>query len=360
MNKKEINEKLIEFSKQINIITLATPINDSAEKRKFLSAYRKGEVYNPQYKYNEIKVDLSKLYKKVKELKTDDVILLKAQKNLLKKIKFAKKIGTENFSDTSLYRKPKKSMVRKAKKLISKEKSKKQERPFSAKATKEELTACFKKYEINDWGIRISNNSVARASTDENNSTLIIKRRKYSFDEIKRLEVHEIETHVLRAINGCKQKYSLLGLIGVPNYLKTEEGLATIMEEDNNVLSEQTLRFYCARIIAVDMALKKSFYDIFKVLYERYNLSRNNAYIITKRAKRGLTDTSLPGGLIRDHIYFEGREELKKFIKKGGNIRLLFAGKIGIKDLSLVEEGIIKKPEILPFSLRENVITKSS
>jgi uncharacterized protein (TIGR02421 family) len=360
MNKQEINDKLIELSKQVNIISFVAPINDSAEKRKFFSAYKNKEIYNPQYRYNPIPLDLIQFRKQIREIKTDDVVFQKIQKDLLKKIKFIEKIGTEDFNDTSLYGKPKKSLVKKAKKLISRKKSKKHERPFTSKGAKEELKACFKRYEITDWNVSISNSLVSKAEANHNKKTLTIKRRNYSLDEIKRLEVHEIETHILRSINGLNQRYNFLGMIGMPGYLKTEEGLATIMEEDNNVLSEQTLRFYCARIIAVDMAMKKSFYDIFKKMHEQYNLSRNNAYVIAKRAKRGLSDTSLPGGLIRDHIYFEGREELKRFIKKGGDIRLLFAGKIGLKDLHLVEEGNIKYPIILPNSLRENVITKSS
>jgi len=355
-----INNKLMELSKDINVISFVTPINDSAEKRKFFSAYRKGEIYNPQYKYNSHNLDLDKLYKKAEKLKTEDIILKRVQKNLLKQIKFIKKIGTEDFNDITLYRKPKKSMIRKAKETITKKKSKKIERPFSAKGAKEELKACLHKYDIADWDIRISNNLVAKAFVDQNNNLLKIKRKRYSLDEIKRFEVHEIETHILRAINGFKQEYTLLGSLGLPGYLPSEEGLAIVMEEMNNVLSEQTLRFYCARTIAVDLAMRNSFYKLFKIMYKKYNFSKNNAYIITKRAKRGLCDTSLPGGLIRDHIYFQGREEVKKFIKKGGDIRLLYAGKIGIKDLHLIEEGIIKKPETLPYILRENEITKSS
>ncbi len=360
MNIKEINNKLIKFSSNINPVTLVTPINASAEKRKFLSAYNKGEICNPQFKYNNLNIDFDALYQKVESLKTKDMVLSKVRDNLLKHVKFSRKIGTDEFHDTSLYGKPKKSMVEKAKKIISRKKAKKVERPFSAKSAKEELLSFLNKYEIDDWSILISNSLVAKADTNESKKLLRIKRRKYSLDEIKKLEVHEIETHILRAINGSQQKYSLLGSLGMPGYLPTEEGLATIMEEMNNVLSEQTLRFYCARIIAVDMALKKPFYDIFKVMHERYNFSKNNAYLITKRAKRGLTDTSLPGGFIKDHLYFEGRENLKKFIKKGGEIKLLFAGKIGLKDLPLVEQGIIAKPKLLPIILRENGTKKSS
>ncbi len=357
---KAINNKLIELSKDINVISLVTPINDSAEKRNFFSAYRNGEIYNPQYKYNAHNLDLDKLYKKAEKIKTDDIILKRVQKNLLKQIKFVKKIGTEDFNDISLYRKPRKPMVEKAKETIIKEKSKKIERPFSAKGAKEELKACLHKYDIDNWDIRISNSLVAKAFVDQNNNLLRIKRKRYSLDEIKRFEVHEIETHIIRALNGSKQKYTLLGSLGLPGYLPTEEGLAIVMEEMNNVLSEQTLRFYCARTIAVDLAMRKSFYKIFKIMHEKYNLSRNNAYIITKRAKRGLCDTSLPGGLIRDHIYFQGREEVKKFVKKGEDVSLLYAGMIGIKDLHLIEEGIIKKPKILPFILKEDDTTKSS
>ncbi len=64
---------------------------------------------------------------------------------------------------------------------------------------------------------------------------------------------------------------------------------------------------------------------------------------MTVRVKRGLKDTSAPGGFIKDHVYLEGKRALEGFIAKGGNITPLYAGKIG-----LVEEGIILPPAYLP------------
>ncbi len=220
MTIKEINNKLINISRCLGDPNI-NPINSHAEKRKFISAYNKGDIYNPQFKYCSRSINFQELIKKAESIKTKHPILLPVRDHIIKKIKFTSKIGTNGFFFTGLYGKPKKRMVDKAKKTILRKKSKKHERPFSAKGAKEELKACFKKYDLNDWDVYVSNNLVAKADTSENNKILRIKRRNYSLDEIKRLEVHEIETHILRSVNGLKQKISLLGVIGTPNYLPT-------------------------------------------------------------------------------------------------------------------------------------------
>ena len=167
MNLKEINDQLIEISAYLDEASV-NPTNSHAEKRKFISAYNKGEIYNPQFKYNAHNINFNDILKKVEAIKTDHVILSKVRDNMLKKIRFASKVGTNDFCYTILYGRPKKRMVEKAKKMISTKKSKKQERPFSAVAAKEELKACFKKYDISNWDVSVSNSLVAKADTDEN------------------------------------------------------------------------------------------------------------------------------------------------------------------------------------------------
>ena len=62
-----------------------------------------------------------------------------------------------------------------------------------------------------------------------------------------------------------------------------------------------------------------------KEIKEKYNLGTNNAYVITKRVKRGLKDTALPGGYIKDHLYFQGREKVINYLNEGNKLKpLLF------------------------------------
>jgi hypothetical protein len=254
-----------------------------------------------------------------------------------------------------LYGRPNETCVRKAQNLISKKKSNKQTRNVSPKETKKIFQEFIKEYNIKDWEIHINKKSVANASVNPGEKQIIIKSRNFSFKEINTLICHEIETHVFRSANGYLQKYEILGSIGTPDYLKTEEGIATVMEELNGNFNPTRFRFFCAREIASFLAQTKSFHEIFKILHQQYNLSLNNSYLITKRVKRGLDDTSRPGGFIKDHVYFEGREMIMNYIKNGRPLNVLFAGKFGIRDLPLLKKEL-KKPVYLPRVLQNPLL----
>jgi hypothetical protein len=58
------------------------------------------------------------------------------------------------------------------------------------------------------------------------------------------------------------------------------------------------------------------------------------------------------GGFVKDHVYLEGYLMVKKFLSEGGDVRKLYVGKVGLDDLSLVDDlllnGVIREPAILP------------
>ncbi|MDY6769446.1 MAG: hypothetical protein SVU88_00570, partial [Candidatus Nanohaloarchaea archaeon] len=58
------------------------------------------------------------------------------------------------------------------------------------------------------------------------------------------------------------------------------------------------------------------------------------AFIRAYRVKRGLQDTSRPGGFIKDHIYFQGYRRLEQ---EPGLAADLYAGKLGFDDVGLVD-----------------------
>ena len=63
------------------------------------------------------------------------------------------------------------------------------------------------------------------------------------------------------------------------------------------------------------------------------------AYIITRRVKRGLVDTSLPGSLTKDYVYFAGKYLVEDYLKSGGTLDdLLQYGKIGVGDVEIVKK----------------------
>jgi len=176
----------------------------------------------------------------------------------------------------------------------------------------------------------------------------IKKDAKFSPLIIKRLIAHEVGTHMVRAENGCQQPYTIFKR-GFPGYMGTEEGLAVVNEELCGVLNNQTLKVYAGRVIAVYMALTCGFREIYNHLSKNFN--KETAWKITLRAKRGLADTSKPGGLTKDYLYLDGYYKVKKYIENGNDINKLYIGKIGIEHIAMVSAiENIQKPEHLPIT----------
>ena len=178
------------------------------------------------------------------------------------------------------------------------------------------------------------------------------KKERFSEKYVRRLIVHEIGTHAVRAENGRLQPL-LVFLHGLPGYLETEEGLAAYSEYLTGVLDNSTLRNYAGRVAAIHHALSHDFLSTYKHMKKFFR--DKIAWKLTLRAKRGLKDTSLPGAYTKDVIYLRGFLAVKKYIQKGGDITKLYVGKIGLKDVPLLTKipGIVK-PKFLPFTLFVN------
>lgn len=339
---KTIEEEISEVISLIWTGIALTPINDATEQKKFLDEYSAKRVYNPQFEYKKKEKSIAKAETLLYMIKSKNSS--KIHDNLLNKLslllEFSQKINTSE-KLVFPYGVPDKEMVSLAKIMIPKEKALKQDRTVFAKDAKKIFIEKLKEYNIYDWKIVIKKNLTAKADINSSKKTISLKHRKYSYSEINNLLSHEIDVHVLRAHNGYKNKNSLYST-GTANYLKTEEGLAIMMEQLSGNYNSQRFKFFAARMIAANMAITKSFYEIFDTLVKKYSLSKHNSYIITKRVKRGLTDTSKPGGFIKDHVYFEGFYMIRKFMQSGGDIRPLFVGKISLDEIKNV-----KKDEIL-------------
>ena len=104
-------------------------------------------------------------------------------------------------------------------------------------------------------------------------------------------------------------------------------------------------------VFAIDYAMKHSFLEVFQALID-FGFSLKDAWNMCVKVKRGLADTSEPGAFTKDAIYFSGYEKIRKFIKKGGDERELYMGKITIDDIEIVQQiSQIQPPKILPSFL---------
>ncbi len=70
--------------------------------------------------------------------------------------------------------------------------------------------------------------------------------------------------------------------------------------------------------------------------------------------KRGLSHTAEAGAFTKGVVYFRGQRAIEQFLLGGGNMRLLYVGKIAVEDLPLLDAmEDLKEPLILPQFLRE-------
>jgi uncharacterized protein (TIGR02421 family) len=340
----ELEKEYWNFQKELDLFEYIIPLNLTEEKDKFISNLKRGSIYNPIFQYKKISYDrndallrLKKYEKKFRKYSNPiSPFYLELIREDIEWINNFCERDTHRFCDwlSKLYGKPEDSFYTQAlDKIKSLRLENHNETQISAIKMKERIINKLKEKNINGWNIRVKDSS-SRISVATITKTITIKENAYfSFSEIDRLMVHEIGTHVLRYENGRKQKYILFKK-GFPNYLKTEEGLAILSEEKNNVLSQKDLVKYCARLIASYLCFNSDFCDLFKVVNNYLNI--DDSFDIVARVKRGLINTEQFGGFTKDQIYFRGYLEVKYLPLD--KMRKLFLGKIGIEHLDIIDQ----------------------
>jgi len=333
------------------------PINNNKEKERFF----KDQDHNPQFKYTKYREDLDELRKRVLAVKTDNSVpgrILKQIKTVyLGDIEMLRSRGdAKGFTRESqkLYGRPDNGLIKQAKNLLKLE-TKKEKKIYTSKQVINKFRLAFLKYGF-PWTVE-EKDMIANAAAKPSQRKLLIKKdTRFSKNFVKRLIVHEIGTHAMRAENGAMQPYTFF-MRGFPGYLMTEEGLAVVNEEINNCLNNQILKVYAGRVIAIDSALKSSFADTYALL--RKDFSKAVAWRLTIRAKRGLGDTTLPGACTKDINYLKGYIEIKKYLKAGGNLNKLYYGKIGLQHVELLDKmhGLIN-PMFLPMFRYTNYLVQ--
>jgi len=154
----------------------------------------------------------------------------------------------------------------------------------------------------------------------------ICKTRKFTSIDLKRLCAHEVWRHVLRAANGHSQPLKIFAM-GLPGYLSTVEGMVSYFEYKTGNMIPEMMRDYVARLIAVDSVVKGlSFRECFDIL-AGFAFTDDNVWNLCVRVYRGR-------GYVKDHVYLEGFYKVKEFADAGGDLKMLYVGKVGIEDLS--------------------------
>jgi len=326
------------------------PVNEASEKKKFF----KSQDYNPVFKYRRTG-SCEKLFRKIDDIDIGSDVMSRLLLQRLEKFKrtnaMVSNLGKPEFTYFSkgIFGKPSIELVGKAYEILQKE-AEKEENNIDSKKVLKEMKKILRKLNLKDWKIGYKNMASNAAVVTSRKQVFIKKKAKFSADFLKRIVVHEIGTHVFRALNGEKQPYKIF-FTGLPNYLGTEEGLAVNVEEMHGCLKVNTLRAYAGRVLAVNQSLQKGFRDVFNDLKQHFN--DDFAWKLALRAKRGLTDTSKPGAYTKDYLYLDGYYKVKQFLEEKGDagLKQLYYGRLDLEQVPLISQlQGLKEPEFLPLS----------
>ena len=356
----KIDEDLIDVSRGMDFFSLITPVNKSEEKDIFFKNHAEKKRYNPYFEYREsdLAETISRLDNMLPELNRDD----RLHNIFIKKIQFLKKqvklieSGDDIFPDISreLYGGPLRPDTGAARAIMEKLRAVEYRFPEETVTPAEmrvTIKKCLDKKGI-DWTVALSDRIVPKVSVSGKDRTIYINSRlKYTEGEVIRLMTHEVEIHAVRGANGEEQPF-LIFRDGLAGYSETEEGLAVMGEEAAGCLDIDTRQMwlYAARCVAVDIASRGDFYDVFAAM-KRY-FPDDLSYRLAERVKRGLRDTSSKGAFTKELHYISGLRKIRNFIANEGNLSNLFVGKIGLDDIAdieiLLKEGVLKPPGYLP------------
>lgn len=174
---------------------------------------------------------------------------------------------------------------------------------------------------------------------------LVGRQARIPVGRVAALLHHEIGTHVLTYYNGRAQPLTQL-YSGLAGYEALQEGIAVLSEYLAGGLSRSRMRLLAARVLAAHRLLGgASFMQTFVELHEGFGFEKRAAFSIALRIYRG-------GGLTKDAVYLRGLCQVLEYLKNGGDLDLLFVGKIALEHVPIIRElrhrGILREPPLRP------------
>jgi hypothetical protein len=212
-------------------------------------------------------------------------------------------------------------------------------------------------YGINDWQVVLTEETAFYFRVKASKKTILVSKNvNWDFCDLDNTLAHEIDGHVVRAINASKQTNSLLQK-PLPFYIKTEEGLASFLGDYFSTTTTISRKHHALKYLAGNVAISSSFREVFEFLVNS-GFTPELAFQRTFKLKRGMSDTSKPGLYAKEAVYYEGMREVKNFLDSGGDLEHLYSGKFGLDDLTKITRDI---PDgiIIPNRLKSSSYSKS-
>ncbi len=361
---------------RLPIAMVFTPTNLESEKKKFFNS----DTYNPVFQYKIVRNNNADILKKlslVEEIVDVDPRISDFYIQLISSKKQANDLmqavgNNESITDISYdrYGKPSSTLFRNACRVLRgkmdgysvlKAKSVDRGEVLGYEEIEKVLNIVFAQLGLDEWGIEESKNISKNAIKVGIKSKKIfvdpkIERTQY---KLRKTIVHEIGTHVLRAVNGQRSGFEALAKPNLSTYLDVEEGLATWNEHNLGLLTDEWLLKKAALVYALYIGEDLTFRQLHNSMLGI--LPKYGAFNTVYSVKRGLGDTAYSGLYSKDISYFRGfRKVLKKLEKELSLYELLYAGKIDFKQCKWVREGLIPKPKSVPNKERWEEIFKKA
>lgn len=359
----QADRALAKISEGMSFLLRTTPVNSNEEWERFKANDFK-EL--PNFKYRLIALDPElekrKLYNiPIEEIEDPTIAFILRGKRLEieKQLTMLEERGTKNFRfvGESLYGVIKKDVLKEARKIL-----KTFPQPDTKKSKNRLNCHDFAKHaqkELDYYNSKFPNLNLSLEIRNDVAGIMVSKDKLLINDEVSLAEnrtdaliQHEVGTHILTYCNGKQQPLSQM-YEGFEGYDQLQEGIAVIAEYLVGGLTINRLRLLAGRVLAVKSMIEGwDFIDTFKMLKNKYHFSARISYYITMRVYRG-------GGLTKDAVYLAGVIDVLRYLKKGGDLRVLYTGKFNVTHIGLVDEllqrNVLKTPVLPRFLERDSV-----
>lgn len=353
------DEEINQLDRQYAIISTLTPLNLHEEREAFFA----DQIDNPTFRYRKPKANLKKLRKQMRSIEIPDTaigsLLKKKREDSINKMEMLLALDSESFTDIAkeIYGVPDKSILKEARDLLTSA-SKVNFISTAKKLTSEEvadkLKGILKQYGLKDWTVETTHDTISGVVVVSGSKKVLVHANAIlAPSRIGPVITHEIETHVLTAING-RQQPLIIFASGFAGSIRTQEGLAGYnVWQQYPELAHRPARFWARNTIAVDLALRQSFREVYDGV-RALGFSEHFAFLITTKTKRGYKDTSKAGAFTKDYLYLAGLRDVRNFVENGGDLRDLYIGKININDLEMIRrQPWLVPPKTLPVFLEQ-------
>jgi len=363
----EIDNKIDQLVKKIELLNYVNPLNIEIEKEKFFSSKY---LSDPTFFYPQIDFDKFKLHREFFSMeieRIEDVRLRQLYEDIIYfysgLIQSIETIGEgKKFYYNSLHSfgTPTEKDVENAKFILHFENDADADHfkpKYTVSETEEKFRTYSKRYDFS-YNIVHSSKTGAIAMVLNNTKTLVLNsNHTFSNNEIGVLTNHEIGVHMVTTMNGLLHPLKIFSH-GFPNNVETQEGLAVFSEYMSGNLTIKRLKELAYRVIAVDSLAKGySFSKTFRLLHNAYDMEREEAYYLTVRVHRG-------GGFTKDYLYMTGLKKVYDYYSKGKDLSLLLTGKVSLEQLDnikyLLKNGYAVAPKHFTDSYSENKNTNKT